>query len=227
MGEFRTGIITHARFFIRYNAAVLDFRNPVFLRAGWTAGKIAPDARIIAFAGRSNAGKSSVLNALCGGRFARAAKTPGRTRMINLFQLRGGHLLADLPGYGYAKVSRPEQNVWRDKIPRFLRGPKIGGVVLVADARRGLLENDFALLSLAQNAPALVLLNKSDKLNRAEMRRCADNTRRALDAFSVNIAAQPFSALKKTGAKEARAAIAAFVCAPQTPQNDTAPAKTP
>ncbi|MBE8158718.1 MAG: ribosome biogenesis GTP-binding protein YsxC, partial [Betaproteobacteria bacterium] len=160
--------------------------------------------------GRSNAGKSSALNALCGGRFARAAKAPGRTRMINLFQLRGGNVLADLPGYGYAKVARAEQKMWGEKISLFLREPEVGGVVLVADARRGLMENDFSLLALAAHLPALVLLNKSDKLNRADMRQCAEKTRRALGDFS-QIAVLPFSALKKTGTAEARAAVAALL----------------
>ena len=122
--------------------------------------------------------------------------------MINLFQLRGGNLLADLPGYGYAKVPREEQKEWGAKITRFLCGPKIGGVVLVADARRGLMASDFSLLALAEGLPALVLLNKSDKLNRAQIRQCAEKTRQTLAAISPQIAAEPFSALKKPAPKK-------------------------
>ncbi|MGI9307533.1 MAG: ribosome biogenesis GTP-binding protein YihA/YsxC [Gammaproteobacteria bacterium] len=205
----RGGVLFFAAFFPNcYNAAVIDFRNPKFLGGGWTARGVAPGRRVAAFAGRSNAGKSSALNALCGGRFARAAKAPGRTRMINLFALAGGHALADLPGYGYAKVSREERRDWGENIARFLREPCIAGAVLVADARRGVGESDMQFLALADGLPVLLLLNKSDKLGRNELRRRVLETEKMLAEVAPHVFAMPFSALKKNGVGEARAAVA-------------------
>ncbi len=194
-----------------YNAAAMNFCNPRFLRSGWTAADAAP---AVVFAGRSNAGKSSALNALCGGRFARAAKAPGRTRMINLFELAGGRVFADLPGYGYAAVSRGERRLWGARITRFLRAPQIVGAVLVADCRRGLGERDAALLALADGLPALVLMNKIDKLNRDRARRCVVDAREQLAEYAPSARALPFSALKKDGVCEAREIIAGFFEAP-------------
>ena len=171
---------------------------------------VSPGGRAVAFAGRSNAGKSSALNALCGGRFARAAKTPGRTRTINLFELTNGHLLADLPGYGYASVSQDERRPWGARIGQFLRAPQIAGAVLVVDCRRGLDQRDIAFLQMLDAAPALLLLNKTDKLNRSQTRKCLEDTRLILADFpQAQVIA--FSALKKTGAQEARKIIAGFL----------------
>ena len=138
--------------------------------------------------------------------------------MINLFQLRGGHLLADLPGYGYAKTPKSTQNLWRKNIARFLQNPKIGCVVLVADARRGLGDNDFALLQLVRHSPALVLLNKADKLNRADIRKQTQNTLAQLGGESAKNAVIPFSATQKTGADETRKNLAKLMNPPANSQ---------
>lgn len=158
----------------------------------------------IVFAGRSNSGKSSAINALCGGRYARVAKTPGRTRLINLFRLGGGNpaaTLADLPGYGYAVASKSERRGWEARITRFLRRADIRCLVLVADCRRGIGELDRQLLSLCAptRTPVLLLLNKADKLSRQAQRAAAGEAGSAVAAPVVL-----FSALKKTGVAEAR-----------------------
>lgn len=186
---------------------MINFQNPQFLRSTWSTEGIDGEARVVAFAGRSNAGKSSVLNALCGGRFARTARLPGRTRAINLFALHSGQLLADLPGYGYAAVARDEQRQWGPKLVRFLQSPHLHGVVLVVDCRRGLLEKDEALLALVAHVPTLVLMNKIDKLGRAALRQCLSATQVRLQQLSPSAQVQAFSATQKTGVPEAQKTI--------------------
>ena len=183
----------------------MNFSNPRFLRSGWNADGISE--RIIVFAGRSNAGKSSAINALCGGRFARAAKTPGRTRMINLFALSNGYVLADLPGYGYAAGPRTDSDSWGAHITEFLHAPQIGGAVLVIDCRRGLQQKDGALLALVAGLPTLILINKTDKLGRAELHRQKQTIQTAVRDLPL-VCTQIFSARTKIGVPEARIAIA-------------------
>ena len=129
-------------------------------------------AREIAFAGRSNAGKSSAINALAQRtRLAFASRTPGRTQQINFFALRCGALVADLPGYGYAAVAKDIKRTWQDFLWEYVttRSPLIG-LVLVSDARHGLKDLDRTLLAafLPSGRPVLILATKSDKLNNAE-----------------------------------------------------------
>lgn len=130
--------------------------------------------------------------------------------MINLFELAGGQMFADLPGYGYAAVSRGEKRHWGANITRFLADPEIAGAVLVVDCRRGLGEKDMALLELVGGLPALVLMNKTDKLNRTKTRDCVVNARAELAEFSPSALVLPFSATKKNGVDEAREIIAGF-----------------
>lgn len=128
----------------------------------------AGDDREIAFAGRSNAGKSSVLNRLTGNRqTAKVSKTPGRTQLLNFFEVRGGGRLVDLPGYGYAKAARNAQQVWQQAVNHYLaERPNLVGVVLVMDIRHPLQPFDLDLLAwaAASGVPLLILLNKADKL---------------------------------------------------------------
>ena len=122
----------------------------------------------IAFAGRSNSGKSSAINALAGRtRLAFASRTPGRTQQINYFRLRSGALVADLPGYGYAAVPRALKRHWQAFLGRYVAmRQSLVGLVLIIDARHGLAPPDVTLLSgyLASGRPALVLATKIDKL---------------------------------------------------------------
>ena len=131
----------------------------------------------IAFAGRSNAGKSSAINALANrSRLAFTSKTPGRTQQINFFRLRGGALLADLPGYGYAAVPRQLKDHWQQFLARYLATRQsLVGLVLVVDARHGLADLDRALLSgyLTSSRPVLLLATKMDKFAASAQREAA------------------------------------------------------
>ena len=126
-----------------------------------------PEAPEIAFAGRSNAGKSSAINALANrARLAFTSKMPGRTQQINFFRLRGGALLADLPGYGYAAVPRDLKRHWQEFLARYLATRQsLVGLVLVVDARHGLSDLDRGLLAgyLTSGRPVLLLATKMDK----------------------------------------------------------------
>jgi GTP-binding protein len=128
------------------------------------------DGPEVAFAGRSNAGKSSVLNQLTGNRrTAKVSKTPGRTQLLNFFTVAGGGRFVDLPGYGYAKAARSAQQAWQRNVNDFLsRRDALCGVVLVTDIRHPEQPHDVELLAwaAASELPVLVLLNKADKLKR-------------------------------------------------------------
>ena len=127
----------------------------------------------IAFVGRSNVGKSSLVNALTGRKtLARVSNTPGRTREINFFNLGGRLMLADLPGYGYAKVSKAEHARWTELIFAYLRGrPNLRRAVLLIDARRGPLPNDLEVMALLDRAAVSyqLVLTKGDKLKPKEL----------------------------------------------------------
>lgn len=160
----------------------------------------------VAFSGRSNSGKSSTLNRLCQQKqLARVSKTPGRTQLINFFQLSQGARLVDLPGYGFAKVPEKERRRWSQLIEAYLveREP-LKGLVMVMDIRRPLGDKDWEMLEWCSHhqIPGHVVLNKADKLKRgqvAQARLKADATlRNHFDSVSL----QTFSALKGTGIDE-------------------------
>lgn len=138
------------------------------LSAPTLGGCPAPDTAEVAFAGRSNAGKSSVLNRLTGSRqTARVSKTPGRTRTMNFFAVKEGGRLVDLPGYGYAKAGKAAQASWQRAVNHYLsRRESLTAVVLVMDIRHPLTPFDAEVISWADASemPLLVLLNKADKL---------------------------------------------------------------
>lgn len=166
----------------------------------------------VAVAGRSNAGKSSAINVIVNRRqFARTSKTPGRTQLINFFELGEGRRLVDLPGYGFARVSAGTRAHWGDLLQRYFeqRG-SLKGLLLVVDIRRGPGDYDLQLLALAQSVavPVHVLLTKADKLKRGQAATALLAARKELgDAAS----AQLFSALNRDGLDEARQQLAAFL----------------
>jgi GTP-binding protein len=173
----------------------------------------------IAFAGRSNAGKSSAINALTQRtRLAYVSKTPGRTQHINLFRLRSGALLADLPGYGYAKVPEAMRRHWQHFIAKYLaeRTPLIG-LLLVMDARHPLTELDWQMFGwfLPTGRPVHVLLTKCDKLGTEAQRRTLETVRRSLtEAYgdrSDQVGVQLFSATRRIGIAEAEVALASWL----------------
>jgi GTP-binding protein len=161
----------------------------------------------IAFAGRSNAGKSSAINTLVDhNRLAFVSKTPGRTQQINFFCLRGGAFLVDLPGYGYAKVQRELRAHWEQLLSTYLqtRG-SLFGMVLIMDARHPLTPLDHQMLNwfASTGKPVHVLLSKSDKLSRQEGQKTLREVRAELLEYADNYTAQLFSSPKKLGMEEA------------------------
>jgi GTP-binding protein len=138
---------------------------------GWRPESSLPE---VAFAGRSNVGKSSLLNALVRRKsFARVSRTPGRTREINFFRINNSFLLVDLPGYGYARISKEKKAGWRPMIESYLRRTTLlRGIVLLLDIRREPSEDDRAMLDfLAElEVPTIVALTKADKLSKAGAR---------------------------------------------------------
>ena len=173
----------------------------------------------IAFAGRSNAGKSSAINALARQtRLAYSSRTPGRTQQINFFELRNGALVADLPGYGYAAVPRALKRSWQDLLWSYVTTrTTLIGLVLIVDSRHGLKAQDGDLLAafLPSGRPVLLLATKIDKLNVAERRRALDDVRRDLrQAFPGQYALTTvigFSATAKAGVEEADMTLAQWM----------------
>jgi len=169
----------------------------------------------VAFAGRSNAGKSSAINTLANrSRLAFTSKTPGRTQQINLFRLRSGALLADLPGYGYAAVPQDLKRHWQAFLARYLATRQaLVGLVLVVDARHGLATLDQQLLAgfLPSGRFVLILATKMDKLTPSAQRRAQHDIERAVAAAFPAQARQvtvvPFSALRRIGVEAAEAII--------------------
>ena len=173
----------------------------------------------VAFAGRSNAGKSSAINALARqGRLAHASRTPGRTREINFFRLRGGALVADLPGYGYAAVPRAQKRAWQDLLWTYVTSRStLVGLVLIVDARHGLKALDLPLLDafLPSARPVLILATKSDKLNLAERRRAVADIRaslaRTFGERATQVSVIGFSATSREGVEDADRTLARWI----------------
>ncbi len=158
----------------------------------------------VAIAGRSNAGKSSAINALTGRRaLARTSKTPGRTRLLNFFELTPGCRIVDLPGYGYAAASAAERVSWESMTTALSRRAALRGMLLVIDSRRGVLPGDEELIAWAAAAhcPVHVLLSKSDKLTRAEFSRTLVAAQHTLGRRAT---VQGFSAVDGAGLEQAR-----------------------
>jgi GTP-binding protein len=162
----------------------------------------------VSVAGRSNAGKSSAINAITQRKgLARTSKTPGATRLINFFELEPGRRLVDLPGYGFAAVSGEMRRHWGQLISGYFQGRKsLLGSVVVMDARHPLTETDCDMLELAlsRRVPVHILLTKADKLGRGAARQALSGVRREVGA---GVGVQLFSALDGEGVDEARRAI--------------------
>ena len=161
----------------------------------------------VAFAGRSNAGKSSAINALTNQKLARTSKTPGRTQLINFFNLSNSQRLVDLPGYGYAKVSRDQKEKWQRDLSEYLEKRRsLQGLVLLMDIRHPLQEFDTAMLDWAQRGrmPVHILLTKADKLSRSQAMTSLFAVKKELKQLGLEqfTSVQCFSALKNTGLDE-------------------------
>lgn len=186
----------------------------------------ADTGREIAMAGRSNAGKSTALNVLTARKsLARVSKTPGRTRLLNYFELAPDQRIVDLPGYGYATVTNEERGMWLPLLNALQRRQALRGLVLIVDSRRGVAEQDLALIDWAD--PTLrrvhVLLAKTDKLKRNEMAAALKTARAALDP---RVTVQAFSAHDGTGVTEAQQVLRQLLLAAQrTPDPVSVPQK--
>ncbi|WP_297446291.1 ribosome biogenesis GTP-binding protein YihA/YsxC [Acidiferrobacter sp.] len=179
-------------------------RDAVFLLGAPRVRDLPPDIGAeVAFAGRSNAGKSSALNALTGHTgLARVSKTPGRTQQLNVFGLADDRRLIDLPGYGYARVPQALRHTFIALTTEYLeRRQSLKGLVLLADIRQGLKTEDHMLLQSRTDIPILVLLSKADKINRGERQR----TLREMVKIAPETAyLLPFSAHTGDGLEETR-----------------------
>jgi len=158
----------------------------------------------VAFAGRSNSGKSSAINAIMvRNGLARASKTPGRTRLLNFFEIEEGRRIIDLPGYGYAEASPVEKKQWIALIERLPARACISGLFLIVDIRRGVRDQDEQLLDWAGASgwPVHVLLTKADKLNQRDRAAVLKDTQEML---GDGMTAQVFSATDKIGVQAAQ-----------------------
>ncbi len=193
----------------------MDFHRCQFFKSAQDPADFPPESGPeVAFAGRSNAGKSSALNALVGHRtLARVSKTPGRTRLINFFELATGARLVDLPGYGYAKVPAAIRLQWRGLIESYIEHrATLRGVVILMDVRHPHSDTDRQLLEWLQalGRPAHVLITKSDKLSRGAAEKALIAAQRELPKFHASVSAQLFSAPRKTGLPELLARLQAW-----------------
>lgn len=180
------------------------YRKARFLISAARLDQAPPDTGYeVAFAGRSNAGKSSAINALCDQRsLARTSKTPGRTQLLNFFELDDDRRLVDLPGYGYAKVAEHIKRDWQGNLSAYLEQRRcLRGLVLMMDIRHPLKEIDRQLLDWSQQIglPIHILLTKADKLKRGAASNSLQTVRRQLPNQSSLYSAQLFSSLKRDG----------------------------
>lgn len=187
------------------------WRQAEFLLSGAKLSDLPRGGREVAFAGRSNAGKSTALNSLTDrGRLARTSKKPGRTQLINLFSMGDAWQLADLPGYGFAAAPQAVKRQWVQLIEQyFAKREELAGVVLIVDVRRAITELDQTLLDWIgpRFLPVHVLLSKSDKLSRNEANKQLFAVRRTLQEQNPLYTAQLFSGTAKSGVEEARQRI--------------------
>ena len=190
------------------------FAHAVFLRA---AGRIAelppPGPPEVAFAGRSNVGKSSAINALAGRKaLARTSKTPGRTQTINFYSLGDHARLADLPGYGYARVPQSLRAHWRELVGAYLRSAsRLVGVVVLMDARHPLTPLDEQLIEWLGEVPFFALLTKADKLSRSAQTNVLQQVQQRLGRDRVTL----FSSVTRQGIDECRDRVAQWLTQPQ------------
>lgn len=183
------------------------YSKAVFLKSAARVSHLPDDSGYeVAFAGRSNAGKSSALNCLTGIKnLARTSKTPGRTQLINLFQLDEERRLVDLPGYGYAKVAMQTKLEWQKNLSHYLEVRQcLKGLILLMDIRHPLKDLDLTMIDWAieRALPVHILLTKADKLNRSEVKNTVNKVRNFYDLIHHLVSVQSFSSLKKQGIEE-------------------------
>ena len=188
------------------------YRQAHYTISATQLSELPPDTGIeVAFAGRSNAGKSSAINTITDQKaLARISKTPGRTQMINFFALDDDRALVDLPGYGYAKVPEKMKIRWQQTLGKYLETRQaLKGLILMMDIRHPLREFDQQMIGWANKSelPVHILLTKSDKLKHGAAMASLHKVTAELKKLNLNASVQLFSSLKKTGKDEAIAQL--------------------
>jgi GTP-binding protein len=182
------------------------YRKAQFLISAGKTKQFPKDGLEVAFAGRSNAGKSSAINTLCDNKsLARTSKTPGRTQLVNFFSLDEERRLVDLPGYGFAKVPIAVKNEWQKLMTQYIsKQQALNGLVVIMDIRHPLNEYDWQMLQWCHHyqLPTHIVLTKADKLKRGAQQTSKLQTQKQLKEAGINASVQIFSALKKTGLDE-------------------------
>ena len=182
----------------------LNYHKTHFLTSAANITQLPADTGVeIAFAGRSNAGNSTALNALTNQKnLARTSKTPGRTQLINLFEVEPQYKLVDLPGYGYAAVPEQMKLQWQKSLGEYLQKRHcLRGVVILMDIRHPLKDLDQQMIewAVSSDLPVLLLLTKADKLSQSARSKTVKMVREAILPFQGDIQVEPFSALSKLG----------------------------
>ena len=182
------------------------YRQASFLISAGKAHQFPKTGMEVAFAGRSNAGKSSAINTLCDNKgLARTSKTPGRTRLVNFFAIDDEHRLVDLPGYGFAKVPLAMKKEWEKLMTDYLSEQQaLCGLVIIMDIRHPLNETDWQMLEWCHHyqLPVHVLLTKADKIKRGAQQASKLKTQKLIKEAGLTASVQTFSALKKTGLEQ-------------------------
>lgn len=200
----------------------IAFTKAQFLISAPSIKQCPEDAgREVAFAGRSNAGKSSAINTLTdNAKLARTSKTPGRTQLLNFFSLSEDCRLVDLPGYGFAKVPKATKQAWDRNLAGYLQERQsLQGLVMLMDIRHPLQQYDWQMIRWASESemPVHLLLTKADKLKRGPAKNTLLQVQRELEneGLSENISIQTFSSLKKEGLKELKKQLLTWLNAPE------------
>lgn len=206
-------LVDSVKFFCYHNeknlGSRMHYNQTKFLKSAQKLSQIPSESKIeIAFAGRSNAGKSSAINKITNiSGLAKTSKTPGRTQLLNYFQVSEDRFLVDLPGYGYAKVGHTIQKEWEKTLTAYIETrQELRGIVLIMDIRHPLTQHDQNMLAWVtnHNIPVHILLSKADKLNRGPAMSTLLAVRKALLPYADLVTVQLFSALKGTGVDDAR-----------------------
>lgn len=198
------------------SAEQINLNKASFLISAPDISKLPSDTGIeVAFAGRSNAGKSSALNTLTRQKsLARTSKTPGRTQLINVFSITEDQRLVDLPGYGFAKVPMEMKKKWQRALGEYLeKRESLQGLVVLMDIRHPLKDLDQDLIEWAADSelPVLVLLTKSDKLSQGKASAEVLKVKKHLASLNADIKVQAFSSLKRTGVDQATNVICTWL----------------
>ena len=194
------------------SSTVIHLSKATFTLSAPDIRRLPEDSGIeVAFAGRSNAGKSSALNTLTNQRgLARVSKTPGRTQLINIFEVAPNRRLVDLPGYGFAKVPIEMKKKWQKALGEYLEKREcLKGLVILMDIRHPLKDLDMDLIQWAADSdlPILALLTKCDKLSQGKRSSEVLQVKKTLSSLNADITVQAFSSLKYTGLEEANEII--------------------